>query len=166
MALCHHECAQMMQAKILTLGIHNIIVANQPDYDFEVNPDYPVLALVRNVCRAQRTFARDYVVFGEMVHPVQVEVEHLMVDIYRSPEMVSIPKVFNSTWKTPQGTSGTVLANWTNTSQKVRLLLEKNNQPAYLVDNRGKTVLSPETINGDMLEVEVPPVDVVLVEHG
>ncbi len=164
MALCHRECAQMMQAKILTLGIRNIVVANQPDYDFEVNPAYPVLALVRNVSRAQRTFARDYVVFGEMLPPVQVEVEQVMVDIYRSQEQVPVPKVYHSTWKTPQGKIGTVLANWTNTPQKVCLRLEQGAGPVYRVDEGDRTALAPQSGGGWV--VETPPVGVVLVEHG
>jgi hypothetical protein len=166
MALCHRECAQMMQAKIFALGIHNIVVANQPDYDFEVNPNYPVLELVRNVSRAQRTFARDYVVFGEMLPPARLEVEQVLVDIYRSQNQAPVPKVYHSTWKTPQGAIGTVLANWTTVPQPVCLRLEDGGRPVSRVAEHGRVALAPDSQSPGLYALEVPPVSVVLVEHG
>jgi hypothetical protein len=163
--VCHLETSQMMQAKILTLGIRNIVVVNQPDYDFEVNPNYPVLTLMRNISRAQRTFVKDYVVFGEMIRPAQLEVEEMMVDIYRSPVMVPMRKVFHSTWAAPDGRTGTILANWTTATQNVLLALDPNGQPPCLVDDGSMRAIAPEATANGQLAIQIDPLSVVLVEQ-
>jgi len=160
MGVSHVESSLMKHATILVRGVRNVVTIQEPDYDFEVDPSYPVFTLLRNIFAAQRTFARDYVVFGEMQRPARLEVGCVTVDVYRSADTVEVPKVLHSTWRSQAGKIGTVLVNWTGAAEEVTLAQPG---PATIVTASGATPASPRA---GKLTFTVPPRSVALVEEA
>ncbi|MFH1568732.1 MAG: DUF6259 domain-containing protein [Gemmatimonadota bacterium] len=163
----HPAASLMLHAKVFTLGLRNTVAYGEEEYNFEVNPDYPVLALLRNICQAQRGFARDYVVFGQMQRPTALEVDHVRADGFRGePWEVMIPKVYHGVWRAPDGKVGTVLANWTEEAQEVTVGLSEVDGPVATVAATQRVAASPQEVRDRRLSVQVPALGILLVEQG
>ena len=119
--VAHPEAPAMKHARIFVLGLQNFVGIGQEEYDLDVDPSYGVLVLLKNIARAQRTIARDYVVFGEMLKPAGLKVASTRVDLYRRPGTSDMPRVFHNTWRAPGGRVAHVLANWTAAPEQVTL---------------------------------------------
>jgi hypothetical protein len=161
----HPECSLMYHARVFTLGIRNTVAYGEEEYNFEVDPDYPVLGLLRNLCRAQRTFARDYVVFGEMLRPPPLQVAHVQADAFRGePWEARIPRVYHSAWRGPSGKVATVLANWSGGAEEVTLTLLDARGPVVIQTAEGPIPVSPEAAQTGQVTFCVPARDAVVVE--
>ncbi len=166
MGVCHPEEALIKHATLFACGLQNLVGIGEPEYDFEVNPNYPVLVLIRNICLAQRTYANPYVVLGQMQRPAELAVEHETIDLYRYPGTVQIPKVLHSVWKSPEGKLGYVLANWTGSPQVVALtLMAEAGGPISIVTAAGRRMPNADELTGATLTLTVPARDVLLVER-
>jgi hypothetical protein len=151
---------------VFTLGLRNTVAYAEEEYNFEVDPNYPILGLLRNIFRAQRTFARDYVVYGQMQRPTPLEVRHVQADGFRGePWEVMIPCVYHGVWRASDGRIGTVLANWSDQDEEVILSLNDASGPVSFVTNDGITRLADEAAPSAEVQVRVPARDVVLVEQ-
>jgi len=163
----HPAASLMLHAKVFVLGLRNTVAYGEEEYNFEVDPDYPILTLLRNLCQAQRGFARDYVVFGQMQRPTDLEVGHVQADGFRGePWEVMIPKVYHGVWKGPDGKVGTVLANWTEEAQEVSVGLSDVEGPVAIVTESQRAAVSPQEICDDRVSVKVPALGVLLLEQG
>ncbi len=78
----------------------------------EVPPEHP---LVRRWVELFHGRGRDFLLFGEMVHPPRVEVGRAR---YRDNE---VPAVLHNAFRAPDGRLAVVLANWTQRRQRVAI---------------------------------------------
>jgi hypothetical protein len=164
--ILHPEASLMLHARVFTLGLRNTVAYAEEEYNFEVDPNYPILGLLHNIFRAQRTFARDYVVFGQMQRPTPLEVRHVQADGFRGePWEVRVPCVYHGVWKAPDGRIGTVLANWSGQDEDVTLTLGDVGGPVFFVTNESRTKLADETARTSDMQVRVPARDVALIEQ-
>ena len=165
--ILHPEASLILHAKVFTLGLLNTVAYGEEEYNIEVDPDYPVLTLLRNICRAQRTFARNYVVFGQMQKPIPLEVDYVEADGFRGePWEVMIPRVYHNHWKGPDGRFGTLLANWGDRTEEVILTLDEAMEPVAIRNGQGNTPVAGDIVRGGRIPVRIPPRDVALVEQG
>ena len=73
--------------------------------------------MLKSATALRRGPARDYLVFGRMMHPAQVEGIPTMRWQHGGRDH-QIPAVFHSAWRAPDGRMGVVLANWTTDTQR------------------------------------------------
>ena len=138
----------------------------EEEYNFEVNPDYPVLGLLRRVFAAQRTWARPYVVFGRMAKPPRLDVAHVEADGFRGePWEVRIPTVFHAAWTAQDGTRGVVCCNWSGSDQPATLWLTKPAGSVAIVSDAGRRVVDPGEVADGRLRLTVPARSPLLVEQ-
>jgi hypothetical protein len=137
----------------------------EPEYDYEIDPDYPIFPLLRNICRAQRTYARDYVVFGQMQRPTPLETERVTVDYFRSSKTAEVPKVLHSVWRSQSGRMGYVMVNWTGEAAEATLTLRQGGGAVSLVTDQGRTPLPAETLRAGKVTLTIPARSVALVEQ-
>jgi hypothetical protein len=149
--------------------VQNLIGIGQPEWDYDVNPDYPALKLMRNIVRAQRTFARDYLVLGSMLKPTPAACATFHVDLYKHAQwmdadldvgQLEIPSCIHSAWQGESGAIGHVLVNWTADSQDVELELIDGTSLARI--HNGDVSRAGESVAGRVV-VTVGARDVVLV---
>ncbi|MGD2157056.1 MAG: DUF6259 domain-containing protein, partial [Anaerolineales bacterium] len=171
MGLCHPEVELIKHATCFVYGVtQNLVGIGLPEYDFEVDPAYPALTLIRNICEAQRTYAREYVVFGEMLRPTRLDVPRVTVDLYRRPGTVDMPRILHGVWRSPDGNVGYVLINWTGTSVEGKLALveEQKYQSSSefrMVTGKDVRTIPRAELHSNQLTVAVPPRSVLLVEQ-
>ena len=172
MWLAHRDAACIKHAMCCVYGLQNLISIGEPDYDIDVPEiEHPVLPLLKHIVQAQRTYARDYLVFGDMMRPTPMDVARTPVELWWPPtapqiKMIfkEIPTVVHGVWKAADGRIGYVLVNWTGDEQQARLTLASQSRPASLVFDMGRRRRSLDVASGTV-SVEVPPRQVVLVEQ-
>jgi hypothetical protein len=169
MGLAHPEVDLIKHATVAAYGVQNLIGIGQPEWDYDVNPDYPALKLMRNIVRAQRTFARDYLVLGSMLKPTPAACATFHVDLYKHAQwmdadldvgQLEIPSCIHSAWQGESGAIGHVLVNWTADSQDVELELIDGTSLARI--HNGDVSRAGESVAGRVV-VTVGARDVVLV---
>jgi len=174
MGLCHNEVELIQHGMIFSYGIQNLVGIGHPEWDYEVNPNYPTLGFLRNTCEAQRTYARDYLVYGEMLRPTALDVPQIDVDYWKPggvPEnydmgTAEIPLVFHSVWRLRDGRIGYVLVNWTGRDEAVTLGLYRTDAETSMVTTGGhSSAVAASDIAGGSLHLTVPARSVVLVEQ-
>jgi hypothetical protein len=164
--LCHPESALIKHAYCFAFGLQNLVGVGEPEYDFEVNPGYPVLTLLRNICQAQRTFANEYAVFGQMQRPTALEVRKDTIDLYRYPGTVEIPRVVHAVWRSPGGKTGYLLVNWTGAPEDVVLSLRGARGPVRVVTESGSWTAPAAGSEDRTVALTVPARGVLLAEHA
>ena len=106
----------IQQAANFASGHLKFVMVGLNDYDVEVNPNFPIFTLLRNLCQADRTFAREYLVFGRMVKPTPLQCSKIIADASTplikpledlpAPPAVEIPKVMHSVWESRENKIG------------------------------------------------------------
>ncbi len=165
MGLCHPEVSLIKHATCFVYGIQNLVGIGEPEYDFEVNPDYPVLTLLRNICQAQRTYAHAYLTFGQMLKPTDLEVSKVSLDLYMRAGSADVPRVLHGVWRSPEGKIGYVLINWTGAPEKVKLWLAKTDGVVSVITAGDKKVVPEEQVKTGNVTVTVRPRDILLLEQ-
>ena len=169
MGLAHPEVDLIKHAYVAAYGVQNLIGIGQPEWDYEVNPAYPTLKLMRSIVQAQRTFARDFLVFGDMQRPTAASCATLAVDYYKHAQWtdasqdlgkLEVPTCVHSVWRAQSGAIGHILVNWTGQPQDVRLELVDEHASPYVLD--GETTLALDREVGRAL-LRVGPRQLVLV---
>ena len=161
----HPDVALMTHAALCVYGVQQFVGIGDEEFNYQVDPNYPALKLVRNICQAQRTFARDYLVFGRMLRPTELEVDTVNAYIYKTPETAAVPLVMHAVWRSQHGTIGYVLANWSGTAQKVRLELVDSGGELFFVTPKGRRRIRPSEDRTGSISVSVPARGIVLVEQ-
>lgn len=93
--------------------------------------------LLRNHCRLLKTKARDYLLLGRMLHPLEFDAPQLRFAIdggdRRTPRKVDIvsPAVLTSSWQSPAGQVGHLFVNISEQQQAVHVALDTRNAPAW-----------------------------------
>lgn len=165
MGLCHPEVSRIKHATLLVDGIQNLAGIGEGEYDFTIDPNYPVLTLLRNICQAQRIYAHKYLVFGQRLRPTKLEVSAVNVDIYKSYGHVDAARVIHSVWTSPTGKIGYILVNWTGVSEEVTLTLISQEGVVSIITSKDKRLVARNESRKGRVTVVVPPRDVILVEQ-
>ena len=176
LGLIHPEVECIKHAKIFTLGVQNLINAGQIEWDFDFLPDFPGLQLMRSICQAQRTYARPYVVFGEMLKPTPLDVRTLEIDLWRPTWITDeaqakqlgardVPAVHHGVFRSPEGDIGYVLANWTATDEEIVLSLANKEGAASMIAMDGSTQLPTGDVRSGRVTLTVPARSAALVEQ-
>ena len=127
---------------------------------------------MRNLTQAQWTYARNYVVFGQMLRPAELKTPKVKVDVLLpegkevpDPPTVDVPVVMTSTWRSPEGKTGYLFVNWTGEPQSVEMGLRNNEGPAFLVTATERRQIAGEAVNSGHITLTVPGRGLVLVEQ-
>jgi hypothetical protein len=76
-----------------------------------------------------------------------------------------IPAVLHSVWKSPDGTTGHILVNWTGTDQEAALALLGPDGQAFIVDPSGRAAVPEAQVRAGSVSLTVPARGVRLVEQ-
>jgi hypothetical protein len=170
--LSRMDVESMQQAANFIVGNQAFVMIGLSDYDFGVNPDYPIFMLQKNMSQARRGFAHDYLTFGKMLKKPDLETSTVTVDAWVfpgketvSPPTAEVPKVMASAWLSPQGKTGEVLINWTENSEKVVLTLIKKQRPTFLVVGSDRKALPQDEVNAGKVTFALAPGSIALVEQ-
>lgn len=172
MGLAHPDVDLIKHATVAAYGVQNLIGIGQPEWDYEVNPDYATLKLMRSIVQAQRTFARDFLVLGEMLKPTAAGCVTLAVDLYKHAQWMDadldvgtleVPSCIHSVWRGESGSIGHVLVNWTAAAQDVELELVDGTAGARIQDGESSLALEQSAAP---LFVRVGPHKLVVVVEG
>ena len=88
----------------------------EPRYENQDN----AFAMIRSVLELRRGAGKEFLVFGRMIRPAQVDGIEAVEWEWRGRKN-RIPSVFHSAWQTADGKPGVVLANWTDRERKVKV---------------------------------------------
>ncbi len=133
------------------------------------NPD-DGLEMLRTVTALRRGPGRDFLVYGRMLRPAQVEGIRTVEWAYHD-RLHRIPAVFHSAWQAPDGRLGFVLANWTTKRQKVTVvdprLASSGGRPRLHLSARRRLTRQPVFAEGWAV-VSLPPLSCAVLEinHG
>jgi hypothetical protein len=158
----HPEAELMLHARNFVIGNQSLIMCTVPEYDFGVNPNYPIFTLLRNLVRAQRTYARPYQVLGTMLKPVELTTAKIKTDVWLppgkeviDPPTVDVPAVMSSVWRSPAGKTGYVLVNWTSKPEEARLGLVKKEGAVLLVTAAERNPVPDEAVKSGRINTAV-----------
>jgi hypothetical protein len=170
--LSHPEVELMKHAANSLDGDLSFVMIGLPDYDFDVNPDYPIFTLLRNIFQAQRTYARPYLALGRMLKPVELQTSKVKVDVWLAPgketvdpPTVDVPAVMSSVWRSPEGKTGYVLVNWTGGPESIAMGLVKKEGTAFLVTAGERKPVAEEAVKSGRITAVVPARSVMLLEQ-
>ncbi len=172
LGVAHPEEQLMLHAANFVNGNLSWVGIGHAEYDFDVNLDYPVFTLLRNIFQAQRTYARPYLVFGEMVEPTQLQTDRLGAYAWlptnqpnAEPPVFQIPRVMHGVWRSPEGKTGYILVNWTDEPEKVTLELLSNRGAVSAITGPHRALIPPTEIARGRLSTTVPARSVLLLEQ-
>jgi hypothetical protein len=96
----------------------------------EAHPDQ--IAMLRNHSRLLKTRAKECLMLGRMLHPLELDVPKLRYAIYPGGKKQDFegPAVLTSSWLSPGGNVGHLLVNVSDTKQRVAMRLDARNAPA------------------------------------
>jgi len=134
---------------------------NWADWEPKVGSNDDALEMMRTVTAMRRGPGRDFLVYGRMQRPGQVETE--IVRWEHNERQYEVPAVAHAAWQTPDGRQGVVLANWTTEERSVTVSDSRLGEAAVL-HTCGRTAERVEAATGpDGFTVTVPPLACVLV---
>jgi hypothetical protein len=169
----HPEEQLMQQATNFVYGHIALVMLGLNVYDFEVNPDYPIFTLLKNMCQAARTYARDYLVLGRMLNPTSLDTPKLAVAKWLpvdkdvpDPPTVEVPKVMHSVWASPTNRIGYVLVNWSSEPVEVTLNLVRREGMVAIITNTEKRVSTDRQVKSGQITATVPARNVILMEQA
>lgn len=152
-------------------------VWSSPASMYDAHPDQ--IAMIRNHCRLLKTRAQKHLMLGKMLHPYDLAVPSLALDIpvQRSGkwvrEPISTPAVLTSSWQSPEGRIGHLFVNLSETIQPLKVRLDTRNTPvARSCDAEIYRSTTGESFQPLWQSVELPkeftvdlaPLEVVFVE--
>jgi hypothetical protein len=120
-------------------------------------------AMIRAVAALRRGPGKDFLVYGRMMRPAQVDGVPVM-EWESGGRRNRIPAVFHSAWQAPDGRPGVVLANWTGAPRAVSVADARLDGIAITLHVSGPQIESSAItpVNG-ALSVELPPLSCALV---
>ncbi len=125
------------------------------------------LEMLRTVTALRRGPGRDFLVYGRMLRPAEVDGIRT-VEWKFNNRIHRIPAVFHSTWQAPDGRRGIVLANWTARRQKVTVVdarLAKTGVDRLLLHLSSRRMASCKPVAAeDWAVVSLPPLSCALLE--
>lgn len=144
---------------------------------YDAHPDQ--IAVVRNHCRLLKTRAKDFLMLGKMLHPMQLSVPAVDVGlgVRRGDKWVTeklpTPVILTSSWQAPDGNIGHLFVNIAETKQSLKAALDTRNAPltkpcdAQIFRTSSGRAFEPLWQNAQMpreLMVEIEPTEAIFVE--
>jgi hypothetical protein len=123
------------------------------------------LAMLRNAVALRRGRARDFLVFGRMLKPVQVEGVKI-VHWEHDRQVNDIPAVVHSAWQSPRGRFAAVVANWTGETQAVVLRDPRLGQRVQETRSAENVSTRLRTVDRGALSVSLEPLSCALIEKA
>ena len=141
----------------------NLDTMNWAPWDVEVGDNDQALQMLRATTTLRRGAARDFLVYGRMLPPAQVE-GIATIRWQHGGRDHQIPSVFHAAWQAPDGRFALALANWTDEWQDVSLDEPRlgATPTLYCVAPAPHTVR--RTRAGGGWELSLPPLSCTLVE--
>ena len=93
---------------------------NWAPWEPQVENSAQAFAMIRAVAALRRGPGKDFLVYGRMLRPAEVQGVQTVEWTYNG-RANRVPAVFHSAWQAPDGRMGVVLANWTAEPQTVTL---------------------------------------------
>jgi hypothetical protein len=120
--------------------------------------------MIRTVTAMRRGPGRDYLVFGRMLKPGDVRgVETVRWSL--EGKRHAIPSIFHAAWQAPDGGFAVALANWTLRARRVRVRDPRLGRSGIRHVVARRTSRTRWRSVGGSLEVSVPPLSMMLLEH-
>lgn len=101
---------------------------------YDAHPDQ--IAIIRNHCRLLRSRAKDFLMLGTMLHPLEPHAPKLDIGIGVKrgdkwvTEKLPTPAILTSSWESPDGAIGHLFVNIAETRQTLKVTLDARNVPA------------------------------------
>ncbi len=135
---------------------------NWAPWEPKVGSNDQALEVIRTTTAMRRGPGRDFLVYGRMLKPVQIDGVKT-VTWERESRVFRVPAVFDATWQSPDGRLGVILANWTEHRQRVELNDTRLGSSVTVhTSGRRLTHKSSEVTQG-RVAVTIPPHSCVLV---
>ncbi|MBI4558281.1 MAG: hypothetical protein HY706_11925 [Candidatus Hydrogenedentes bacterium] len=174
MWLAHRDAACLKHAMCCIYGMQNLISIGEPDYDIDVEEaKHPGIPLLKEIIAAQRTYARDYLVLGQMKHPIPVEVQSIPIEFWWPPTAPTIrmmfkqvPLIVHGSWQAQDGRVGHVLVNWSGEEVEAEVSLGDANRSITKVTSGGRQAVPRKRLTKDRLQVSLRPRSVMLLEQA
>ncbi|MCX7013256.1 MAG: DUF6259 domain-containing protein [Candidatus Sumerlaeota bacterium] len=124
----------------------------------------PALAeMMENCMKAYRTYALDYLLFGRMLEPPPIDAPDRKLQLGNQGE-TTVPAVWHSAWRAPDGRIGVALANSLEKEQGLKLDLTPLLPAGASAKVVYKTLADETPLAGLTVEVKVPARSLALVE--
>lgn len=173
--IAHPDEQLIVHAANFVYGHLGFVSIGDNGYDFEVDPNYPVFTLLRNISQAHRTYARDYLIFGRMLQPTELQCSRLKADGYiplikplldlPDPPIVEVPRVMHSVWSSPDNKIGYVLVNWSGATEEVTLSLLRREGRVTVITATDNSLVPEQQVKTGQITTKVPARSVMLVEQ-
>ena len=108
-------------------------VWSSPQNAIDAHPDQ--IAMIRSHCRLLKTRAKDFLMLGTMLHPLDLTASQIevAVSVRRADqwvkEPVPTPAILTSSWQSPDGRIGHLFVNVAETAQPLKVDLDTRNSP-------------------------------------
>ncbi len=174
------KAAQMMVDGLiinLTLGEGGLMtVSNNKSYNPAPNQS-EALDFIRLCSKVQREYARDYLIFGEMLSPAlisNVPYQKLLANssILSDGELheVEVPYILHSSWKSSSNKVGHVLANYTSSTCEPIVKIEKYpwmKNPVNIIIRSDNEIKEMNKVDVPQdIQITIKPKSVYLIEVG
>lgn len=136
---------------------------NWAPWEPQIGDNDDSLQMLQSAITLRRGPAKDFLVYGRMMAPVQIEKIKTMQWQYGDRDH-QIPAVFHAAWQSPDGRFGLVLANWTKEHQEVDVSDPRLGDKVIQHISSQKMEPSVRSVTGQRLEVSLPPLSCTLLE--
>jgi hypothetical protein len=140
----------------------NCDTENWAPWEPQVGSNDDSVEMLRVTAGLRRGPARDYLVFGRMLHPAAVDGVRIMRWQYGGRDH-AVPALFHAAWQAPDGRFGVVLANWTNGAQQATVSdVRLGDHPVAFVHATDTSFRQLATRDGSVV-LSLPPLACALV---
>jgi hypothetical protein len=123
------------------------------------------LAMLRSAVALRRGRGKDFLVFGRMLKPSQVDgIKTVHWETGR--DVHDIPAIFHSAWQSPTGRFAIVLANWTGETQVVSLTDQRLGTLVAESTAAGQVKTVSRMVNGTRFSLALPALSCTLIESA
>lgn len=138
--------------------------SNWANWEPKIGSEDEALEMIRVVTAMRRTAGRDFLVFGRILAPANVQ-KVKTVKWRHNGQSHTIPAVFHAAWQAPDGRLAIVFANWTNRRQNV--ILRDSRLCNKLIKHTISKRASVKRVNcrSGRMPVVLPPISMVLLEE-
>ena len=175
-------------AQIITEGFFiNLVLGQRGKMTLGLNKSYDpapcqaeALKFIKLCIQAQRDYARDYLIFGEILRPVAMgNVPTLKFKANFNPwpfregeeiHSIEVPAVFHSSWRVGPQNIGHILANYTGDYQEPILKLVNYNSSimplrVQCISIKGTEVIAEKMLLPQKVKVKMEPRSIMLIEQ-
>jgi len=136
---------------------------NWANWEPKVGSDDQALEMIHVVTAMRRTVGRDFLVFGRMMAPIDIQ-KIRIVKWQHNGKSYRVPAVFHAAWQAPDGRLGVTLANWTNRSQRVTVRDRRFGKEMMQYTVAKRAIVKRVNCRRGVMSVTLPPLSMVLAE--